>query len=184
MSGGYVGSPAPGACWSALSLATPKSATERLPALSSKAWVDASRHLFGNNKRQATDSTMLTLNKEVVSSSPTTNPALRGRKDLGVTCFKETFEDIFDAFCELYELCPFLNDESFNFTQHYDMLDQQVTLSVAHSGACLTGGNTGHETCVAALESALDDVCEEEDHVRGDEGVEKENCWNFSVAID
>lgn len=38
-SGGYVGSPVPGACWSALSIVTPRSSTERLPALPEKAWV-------------------------------------------------------------------------------------------------------------------------------------------------
>lgn len=101
--------------------------------------------------------------------------------DGGVLCSQETFHDIIHAFCMLYEYCPFLNDEPFNLTQRYDVLGQEVTLSVAHSGACLTGDKTGQDTCMEALEGVLAGYCEGGDDAKI--AMKKaDNCWDFDIA--
>ncbi|KAF2168834.1 hypothetical protein M409DRAFT_20849 [Zasmidium cellare ATCC 36951] len=327
LSGGYVGSPAPGACWTALSLATPKESENRLPALSAKSWHRVTKTISARQAPQGVtacvpgdwqysvsyadfyqdasdfcdrmvkedvtlssgesywsenaycnDATCLNFYVNFYCAAPGGGPAygnvtwkgcmeffchpwwgyalspehgpcaasqgnvikggwvtdvnpnacwnfsslvlapLSGQNEMsllppaehyrlehntfeipgtainnalvprqsgdgGVLCSQETFHDIIHAFCMLYEYCPFLNDEPFNLTQHYDVLGQEVTLSVAHSGACLTGGKAGQDTCMEALEGMLAGYCEGGDDAR--DGMKTaDNCWDFDIAVE
>lgn len=106
----------------------------------------------------------------------------RQSHDAGLECSIDTFWDVFDVFCMLYEYCPYLNDQPFNLTQHYQVMGQDLALSVVHSGACLTGGKTGRDSCIKALGGALDNICK--GGGSGDGGVQAGNCWDFTITAE
>ena len=109
-------------------------------------------------------------------------PAARQADDTGLSCSKETFHDIIYTFCMLYEYCPWLNDEAFNLTQHYDLLGQEVTLSVIHSDSCTTDGKSGHDTCMEALEEMVGEACGGSDDA--EVAKKADNCWDFNIEVE
>ncbi|KAK4499841.1 hypothetical protein PRZ48_008027 [Zasmidium cellare] len=109
-------------------------------------------------------------------------PVARRADHAGVLCSKETFHDIIHTFCMLYEYCPWLNDEAFNLTQHYDLLGQEVTLSVIHSDSCTTDGKSGHDTCMEALEGMVGEACGGGDDV--EVAKRADNCWDFNIEVE